>query len=47
MEAYDSEIQLDGENKIIALAPEVCYQLDKKGIKYSNFSSKIGLVKQI
>ncbi len=35
MEAYSSEIQFDKESKIIALTPEVCYQLDKKGIKYT------------
>jgi hypothetical protein len=35
IEAYSDEIEFDTGSIIIALTPEVCYQLDKKGIKYS------------
>jgi hypothetical protein len=35
VEAYNSDIRFDKDSIIIALTPEVCYQLDKAGIKYS------------
>lgn len=35
LEEYSSDIKLDRNSLIIALTPQVCYQLDKEGIKYS------------
>ena len=35
LETYNSDIEFDKDSVIIALTPEVCYQLDKTGIKYS------------
>ncbi len=35
VETYSSEIEYDKGSIIVALTPEVCYQLDKKGVKYS------------
>ena len=35
VEAYSDETEFDKDSLIVALTPEVCYQLDKKGIKYS------------
>lgn len=35
VEAYSDEIEFDKDCHVVALTPEVCYQLDKKGIKYS------------
>lgn len=35
IEAYSDEIEFDKDSIVIALTPEVCYQLDKKSIKYS------------
>ncbi len=35
VEAYSDEIEFEKDSLIVALTPEVCYRLDKKGIKYS------------
>lgn len=35
VEALSSEVEFDRNSIIVALTPEVCYQLDKAGIKYS------------
>lgn len=35
LEAYNSSIEFDKNSVVVALTPEVCYQLDKVGIKYS------------
>jgi hypothetical protein len=35
VEAYSQEIEFDKDSFVVALTPEVCYQLDKKEIKYS------------
>jgi hypothetical protein len=35
IENYGSDIKLDGNGLIVALTPEVCYQLDRAGITYS------------
>ncbi len=35
VEAYSDEIEFDKNSIIVALTPEVCYQLDKKNIKYT------------
>lgn len=35
VEEYSPDIKFDRSSLIIALTPEVCYQLDKEGIKYS------------
>ena len=34
-EAWSSEVEFDKNSLIVALTPEVCYQLDKAGIEYS------------
>lgn len=35
VEHYSPDIKFDGNSLIVALTPEVCYRLDKAGIKYS------------
>ena len=35
VEAYSPNVKFDENSLIVALTPEVCYQLDKEGIKYS------------
>lgn len=35
LETYNSDINFDENSQIIALTPEVCYELDKIGTKYS------------
>ena len=35
LEAYNTNIKFDKNSVVVALTPEVCYQLDKVGIKYS------------
>lgn len=35
IENYNSDIKLDENNMIVALTPEVCYYLDKAGVKYT------------
>ena len=35
VEEYRSNIEFDKDSVVVALTPKVCYQLDKKGIKYS------------
>jgi len=35
LEAYDPTVKFDKGSIIVALTPEVCYQLDRVGIKYS------------
>lgn len=35
VEAWNPDIEFDENSLIVALTPEVCYQLDKAGIKYS------------
>lgn len=35
VEAWSSEVEFDSGSTIVALTPEVCYQLDKAGIEYS------------
>jgi hypothetical protein len=50
VEAYSDEIEFYKDSIIVALTPEACYQLDKKGIKYSiieDFYDSVELSNQV
>ncbi|MCK4532348.1 hypothetical protein KAU39_01055 [bacterium] len=50
LETYSQDLKFEENSKIIALTPKVCYELDKRGIKYyflNDYYSPVKMLKEM